>query len=135
MKYIYEKHTDEGSGYEKLYAVVGDKGAVHFWVSPYSGRGKSITGEEWYGGIETHWREQPDWASEKPSQEHCWLLQDQCWHDGSSLQAEEKWIPLWVRCKGDLDTMFLHLEQLYWETFEEEKDEEAGTEEDGSERA
>jgi hypothetical protein len=41
-----------------------------------------------YGGIEWHMGNKRSHHDDKPSHEHCWLLQSPCWHDGSSLAAE-----------------------------------------------
>jgi len=104
MKYIckYEYRRQHGSA-NHLWSLVGEKGGVHLSIHAHD-NGK------YYGGIETHFRVPPKYlADQPPTHEDCWLLHSVCWHDGSSNQAEEKWIPLWKAFGCDHDTMFEEL--------------------------
>lgn len=65
-------------------------GGIHIScsVSEFEGR------KEWIGGIECHWPKDaknfPEYYNkEQPHHEHCWLLGEPCWHDGSSLYFSE----------------------------------------------
>lgn len=74
-----------------IWAVVGDQGAMHFWCEYIALVNRHV------GGIEVHYRESHEHAEGPPDNEDCWLLKGPCWHDGSSLWAEEYWIPMWKR--------------------------------------
>ena len=83
------------------FAVAHNGTGLHFWCE----RMPDVTGfteREWFGGIEVHWSNCPPWATDRgPDHEHCWVLDGPCWHDGSSLQAEEIWIPRWLYDPSD----------------------------------
>jgi hypothetical protein len=68
-------------------------------------------GDRYSGGIEIHYRVPPDYMRDQAPMAKCWLLGGPCWHDGSSLQATEHWIPMWLvdphnheRIFGELQT-------------------------------
>lgn len=90
--------------YETRWIYVGALGAVDFHCTNRSTleRMRATTGmaDLWRsGGIETHYRTPPDYMrDDQPSHEHCWILGGKCWHDGSSLAATERWIPLLESC-------------------------------------
>lgn len=65
--------------------VAGKLGAINIWAEPTT---SSYRGEHWFGGIECH-RAQP-FEYNSGHHEHCWLLDAECWHDGSSLQFSEQ---------------------------------------------
>ena len=98
------------------WSVVGKPGGIHLHI-----RESGKPDHPYFGGLEVHYRQPPDYMKDKPpSQEHCWLLDAPCWHDGSSLQAEEIWIPLWRTMPNDHDRMLACLTQRWREAFEEE---------------
>lgn len=67
-----------------------------------------------------HYRTPPEsMRDDPPSSDVCWLLHCPCWHDGSSLAVEEKWIPLWLTRPNDHDEMFLDLCLFADEVFNE----------------
>jgi len=104
MAELLRKKGVEGNRH--WWAVVGDLGGVHFWyqVSTFDG--------EKYGGVEWHWRKPTeDYHAENPDHNDCWIIGGPCWHDGTSLYAEEVYIPL-VDHSSD-DTIFLFLEGDY----------------------
>lgn len=117
------ERRDESTAKRTILAVVGPKGAVHYWhqqreATYYDDRTR-------YGGVEVHWRQKPEWASsDEPDRDDCWLLGGPCWHDGSSLYAEEVAIPKWELCNDldDMESFWLFLEREYRDRFE--KDEE-----------
>ncbi len=47
----------------------------------------------WSAGLETHSRT-PLYADEAPSHDYCWLLKCPCWHDGTTMYAEETYLPM-----------------------------------------
>jgi len=100
-----------------IWSVAGERGGIHvsIWAT-------DIRPSGYIGGIEIHWRNRPDWMDRsEPDHEHCWLLNGPCWHDGSSLQATEYWIPLWLSVRGqehEHQTMFDYLWGEYAQRFE-----------------
>jgi hypothetical protein len=65
--------------------IAGALGAINIWAEPSVTR---FAGERWFGGIECHSAKRPECAG--GHHEHCWLLNAECWHDGSSLQFSEE---------------------------------------------
>lgn len=106
----------ERNAHRTIFAVVGERGGMHFWFHEDS------DGEK-HGGIEQHSRKPMyDW-DRAPSNDKCWLLDGPCWHDGSSLQAEEFWIPLYNATAsrgGSFEAIFLALEGEYRRQFDAE---------------
>lgn len=70
-----------------IWSVVNAAGGIHLHISQH--------GESVYGGLELHSRTPLYGSDRAPTGENCWLIGGPCWHDGSSLAAEEYWIPLW----------------------------------------
>jgi hypothetical protein len=96
------------------WTVVGRHGAKHLHISPDADYGDT-------GGIETHYREPPDYmADDAPSHDQCWLLKAPCWHDGSSMHATEFFIPMWKSAPHDHEGMFRLLQREYDRTFSAE---------------
>ena len=96
------------------FLVIGEPGAVHFWVAQ-SGA-PEISGPI-YGGVEYHHASPPDYMADRPATNNpCHFLGKPCWHDGTSLWASEHWIPNFVN--NGQEWVFLNLEVLYLETFE-----------------
>ena len=98
----YEYHV-MGFRRRHVWAATCSKGGVHVWIEQ-----STLPDGEYlcFGGFEVHYRQPPDYMkADKPSQDHCWLLDSPCWHDGSSLAAEEKWIPMWRAAPNAHDEM------------------------------
>jgi hypothetical protein len=101
------------------YAVVGKLGGVHFWISPLPAAA-SLPGGSHYGGVEYHRAHPP--AGKPHSNIACWLLSgNPCYHDGSSLYAEEVYLPslldfgedaIWRRLEMDYQRMAAEAEEL-----------------------
>ena len=108
-KFAHHKYTWEqpfGSP-RHMWQLVGPAGAIHFTASLTKGYGPSC-------GLEIH-RRAPQSVDEAPSQTKCWLLGCACWHDGTSLYAEEHLWPIiesYLRT-SDHETIFRLLEQEY----------------------
>jgi len=118
------KRVDATNDKRVLLGVVGVKGGVHFWCEECSAHWQKSYGERYCGGVEVHWRNKPEWASrDKPDNDNCWLLEGPCWHDGSSLYADEVAIPKWERCKelDDMEAFWLFLEREYRDRLEREE--------------
>ena len=92
-----------------IWALVGAHGGLHLHITDYGEKHEEEYGYRYQGGIEVHWRHPPSGANRPPDNDECWLLKCPCWHDGSSLQATETWIPIWLSCKDDHDHMFAML--------------------------
>ncbi len=76
-----------------------DRGAIHFWVTD-NGFADEHRLDRFYGGIESHytrWSRPEYFEAKDPTNDPCDVLGggQPCWHDGSSLYAEENLIPLW----------------------------------------
>lgn len=105
-KYEYEYRFGHP---EHTWSVVCAEGGIHLHISDYGKDNKY--GERFQGGIEIHYRKPPGYMRhDAPSHDNCWLIGGPCWHDGSSLQASERWIPIWVGSENDHDRMFRLLE-------------------------
>ena len=100
--------------------------AIHLHISDYGeDHLKQYNTDRYGGGLEIHYRQPPNYMRvDAPSTDDCWLLKCPCWHDGSSLQASELWIPRWLFDKNNHDGMFLGLRRRYNEVFCVEEDEE-----------
>jgi len=78
--------TREGDKHSEGWAVVGELGAMEFWMfTPLREYGG--------GGVEAHLS-----APRGYKHEHCDILNAPCWHDGTSLWASEHWIPMYQAC-------------------------------------
>lgn len=111
---------------QQHYIVIGEEGAIHFHFMKSSKGSQEIFGERYWGGIEIHSKKQMyDW-SEQPTSDNCWILGCQCWSDGSSLMATERYIPEWEFCErtGDFESLWLSLEHMYRNRFKESRDDE-----------
>lgn len=102
------------------WTVIGARGAMHFHVSDIGEANvKSHDLDRRYsGGLECHYRFAPDYmADQAPTQDKCWLLGCPCWHDGTSLYAQETIIPFWLTSPHDHDRMFNFLIREYEDRF------------------
>lgn len=94
----------------------GPRGGIHFHVS--------IMDDEKYDpscGLEFHHSFDPSGGQKAPHHINCQVTGGQCWHDGTSLYAEEK---IWPVVKeylrdGDHKTIFNMLEREYDHHFEQ----------------
>ncbi len=92
------------------WSIVGPASGLHLYITDQGKEYAEKYGDRYSGGIETHYRSPPAYmADDAPSHDNCWLLCCPCWHDGSSLQVTEFWIPFWQSNPNDHDRMFLAL--------------------------
>jgi hypothetical protein len=85
---------------------------LHLHISEMVDGYKPEYGPETSGGIGIHYRTPPDYMKDDaPSCNPCWLIGGPCWHDGSSMQATEFWIPFWLANRNDHERMFRALEK------------------------
>ncbi len=121
QEYIYRERITR-LGYERIWTTLGAAGATHLHIEDYPADYVAKYGEKYFGGIEIHYREAPHYMkNDAPSQDTCWILKAPCWHDGSSLQASEKWIPLWQVDPNNHDRMFKALADDYSMRFDIEE--------------
>lgn len=122
---LTRRHEIRPNG-EQHYVVIGEEGAIHFRIHESSEDSRRTFGERYWGGVEIHSKKQLfDWA-DKPTSDNCWILGCQCWSDGSSLIATERYIPEWEFCEriGDFKSLWLSLECMYRSRFRESRDDE-----------
>lgn len=92
------------------YVVEGRDGAVQFHVTDnlYSGRHSC--------GLESH--STTPIANRPPDHARCPALSDRaCWHDGTSLYAEERILPMWLEMHRSPDAFFGMLVTEYRKRF------------------
>lgn len=94
------------------WSVVGARGGIHLHITDYSAsENKDLRDIGRSGGLECHWRNPPDYMKDQaPSHDHCWLLRQPCWHDGSSSVVSDFWIPFWLSAPHDHERMLRVLE-------------------------
>lgn len=104
-----------------VYTCIGAKGAVHFHLTDM---GENYEyGEKYSCGLEFHHRQPPEYMKDDcPSHNKCWLLNQPCWHDGTSLYAQEGVLPFWKLYKDRPDEMFLILQHEYKKHFKIDED-------------
>ena len=94
------------------WSVVGARMGIHVHIGDMGEEyAKKYGGKRYSGGIEIHYRQPPDWLRDDLPHKSCWLLGGPCWHDGSSLQASEIWIPFWLQDPHDHERMFREIER------------------------
>ena len=109
-KYTYEnlygnpRHT---------YSVIGGKGAVHFHVTEI----RRSDDECVSAGLEFHHREPPEYMKDDAPHEKCWLIGGACWHDGTSLYAQDKIVPVWQDERHDTEAFLKTIEYEYKKHF------------------
>lgn len=108
---------------ERTWIVIGRHGAIHFHVIDLGEKySKEHRAERYSGGLEIHYRQPPEYmANDAPSHDRCFVLEGPCWHDGTSLYAQERIIPFWQSAPDDHERMFRFLEREYVERFTAEK--------------
>lgn len=109
-KYEYKRPFSWAS---HTWSVVGARLGLHLHISVMDDKDhKDYGGPRESGGIEIHYRTPPDhMKDDAPYPGACWLLGGPCWHDGSSMQATEFWIPFWKENPHDHERMFRALEK------------------------
>lgn len=101
---------------ERRYVAEGRFGAVEFWVRDLQHPAAAECGR-WSAGFETH--SPTPTECRPPAHGECWALSGRCcWHDGSSLYAEESWLPAWLRNPHDHHAIFRRLAEEYMRRFE-----------------
>lgn len=112
-KYTYS--TPFGSP-RHMWEILGPKGGVHFTASFYSGTPQASCGLEFHHTRAAQYR-----CDEAPDHIKCFLTGEPCWHDGTSLYAEERiWPEVQPLLKvGDHEAVFRILEREYDRQFDQ----------------
>jgi len=109
-RYVYSRRFGNAN---HSYELIGEKGGIHLHINDMGEEfAVKHVGQRYSAGIEIHSRT----GSGAPSHDECWLLKCPCWHDGSSLYAQEYWVPLFEsgttpeemlrRLEGEADRRF-----------------------------
>lgn len=103
-RYRYEYRVfSRFGGWAHSYELVGAKGGLHFHVTgPHNYDGH----DHWSCGLEMHSRT-PLYSDCAPHHDNCFLLKAPCWHDGTTLHAEEVYLPMFRA--GDHGAIFRQL--------------------------
>ena len=105
----YQELERDGSPLFMFSAVCPAMG-MHFWAQQSDDASRNITGQRYFGGLEVHCRQPPAYREgDEPDNSECWLLDGPCWHDGSSLAAEELWIPKWQSYRDSPELVLVDL--------------------------
>lgn len=103
-----ERKSGERAGV-KYWAVVGPLGGVHAW---------HMVSDIHCSGVEYHDKKPSEWHSRSNIPPHnCWLIGCECWHDGTSLYAEEMYTPMF-EAQND-EPIYRQLERDYMRHFTE----------------
>ena len=109
VKYEYEPNFGIG---RHTWSVCGARIGAHLHISDI-GEERGREYGRYSGGIEIHYRTPPEYMkNDAPTSINCWLIGGPCWHDGSSMQATEKWIPMWLRNTNDHAVIFRELKRV-----------------------
>lgn len=103
--------SDQRFSYTFTAIDLDSKTAIVLWLS-HKDRIGTING--YSGGVEKHESTPPDWRkNEPPTRKDCHILGCECWHDGSTLMADE-WIrQLWnVNYNNVLDQLIIAREEF-----------------------
>jgi len=120
-KYIYNNNYGRP---QHIWTVIHGQGAIHLHINDMGQEyADKYRIDRYSGGLEIHYRKPPLYMkNDAPSQDECWILKCPCWHNGSSLEASEIWIPQWLNDQHDHDRMLASLEQYATDQFEGEDD-------------
>lgn len=80
------------------YILIGAKGGLNLHID---GPHNWDEEDHWSVELEIHSRT-PLQENVAPSHDECWLLKCPCWHGGTTLYAEKKYLPLFLSRSHDL---------------------------------
>ena len=104
MKYTREWWID---CWQHRWEILGADGGAHLSIRPYKLSDGPV---EYSAGLEMHYRRPPNHMDGcAPSYARCFLLEDPCWHDGTSLYAQEHFVPMFLR--DDHDGIFSEMKR------------------------
>lgn len=124
MKFRKEYRYNLSAGYPKhIWICEGRHGAVHLHITDLGEDHARKYGDRYSAGLECHYRQPPRYMSDQaPSQKDCWVLGGPCWHDGTSLYAQESYVPFWQGDPSNHDRVLARLEREYADRFEQWED-------------
>lgn len=101
FKYKYEKTLKyDGKCWDHNFCVLTYWGGVNLHIAEYFDSNKILN---YSCGLESHYRNPPEYMKyDAPSHEHCWLLKCPCWHDGTSLYAQEHFLPMFLNTSHEV---------------------------------
>jgi len=86
-RYVYKRSLMAGRWYHS-YGVLFPDGAMEVQYTKSLGDGKWP--DEYFGGVEIHYKNAPDYMSHKEANhKYCDYIGGPCWHDGSSLAFDQ----------------------------------------------
>lgn len=95
--FAYNYIAPVGEHGRHIWTLKGPKGAIHIWAMENSEEWVAIFGDRFSGGVERHSPTPVYSFDTAPHQEHCWLLEGPCYHDGTSLYFSENIAPMLPR--------------------------------------
>ena len=100
------------------YLCIGGAGVVAFNVRELNlGRNRDDDEQRFQGGVEFYSRTPFEGRPHDAPIGHVDFVGGPAWHDGSSLLAEEMFIPAWIRDPNDHEFMFQLLTNQYMRVF------------------
>jgi hypothetical protein len=115
-RYVYKLWLFAGH-WKHNYHLVGRWGGLNFHITDFGEERLAAIPDRYSAGLECHYRQPPDYMrNDPPSHDCCWLLKAPCWHDGTSIYAQETLLPLFDG--KDHVRMFVHLAKEADERFE-----------------
>ena len=99
---------------EHIWTCIGSLGAMHFHATDLGEEYEARHGIRYSAGLEIHSRAP---LSDQPPNEKYWLIGGPCWHDGTSLYAQERVVPYWRQEPDNHERMFRFLEREYENRF------------------
>lgn len=97
VRYVFDDQGPDPAGPDARWkrhthnfiAVNKKLGGLHVWCNTSS--------LGLIGGVEMHYANAPEWMDDSQillsHHEHCWVIDGECYHDGSNLTFEEYWKP------------------------------------------
>ncbi len=112
FRYSYRALLFSGT-WRHSFDLVGADGALSLNVS---GPHRYNDQDNWSAGLEIHRRAPADYQrNDPPSHDDCHVLKAPCWHDGTSLYAQERFLPVFLA--GDIDRLIVMLSHEAEERF------------------
>ena len=107
---------------EHIWTCTGSLGAMHFHATDLGEEYEGKHGIRFSAGLEIHSRAP---LSDTAPNEKCWLIGGPCWHDGTSLYAQERVVPYWRQEPDNHERMFRFLEREYENRFVSDREDTA----------
>ena len=99
------------------YLCIGGAGVIAFNVRELNLDANAEPEEKYTGGVEFYSRTPFEHSPHDAPIGHVDFVGGQAWHEGSSLLAEERFIPAWTRDQNDHEFIFQLLTDQYMQVF------------------